>query len=304
MERVGFLGLGNLGSAIAGHLAEVGVPLVVWNRTVAKAEPLREKGAEVAASPRELAERCDYVITCLADGAAIEAVLMGADGLLAAASRPRAVIETSTISAADSSRLAALCEARDVAMLRSPVSGGVVLAERGALSILVSGDEALLEACRPILEKVGPTITYVGPGEQARHLKLVVNLMVLVTAQMMAEALALGEKAGLDWAKMLEVLASGAAGSPVVKYKQAMLSARDYRPVFTTRLAEKDMDLILESARQLGVPLPVAALARQFYALASATGKAELDFFSLVLQAEEMAGLRGDGGQRSGVGGS
>jgi 3-hydroxyisobutyrate dehydrogenase-like beta-hydroxyacid dehydrogenase len=291
MERVGLIGLGSLGAAIAGRLVEVGVPLVVWNRTAERAKPLRARGAEVAAAPRALAERCDWVITVLADAAAVEAVLCGAEGVLAAERMPRALIESSTISASASERLVRMCAERGLPTLRAPVSGSVQLATRGALSLLVSGDEALLEACRPLLEKVATTIRYLGPGEEARHLKLVVNLMVAVTAQMMGEALALGEKAGLDWELMLDVLANSAVASPLVKYKQAMLAARDYAPAATTELLEKDLDLILESGRQLGVPLPTAGLARQMYAAASATGKRELDFFSLVLQAEEMAGL-------------
>jgi len=296
MKQVGLIGLGNLGSAIAGRLVEVGVPLVAWNRTASRAEPLRARGVEVAAAPRELAGRCDWLVTVLADAAAVEAVLGGPDGVLAGERLPRALVESSTISASDSARLAKMCAERGLPTLRAPVSGSVQLASRGALSLLVSGDEALLEACRPLLENIATVIRFVGPGEEARHLKLVLNLMVAVTAQMMGEALALGEKAGLDWARMLDVVANSAVGSPLVRYKQAMLTARDYAPAATTRLIEKDLDLILDSGRELGVPLPMAALARQMYAAASATGKGELDFFSLVLQAEEMAGLRGPAG--------
>jgi 3-hydroxyisobutyrate dehydrogenase len=296
MEGVGLIGLGNLGSAIAGRLLDVSVPLVVWNRTAERAEPLRARGCEVAAAPREVAEGCDWVMTVLADAAAVEAVLSGPDGVLAARRLPRALIESSTISASDSARLAKMCAERGLPSLRAPVSGSVQLASRGAVSLLVSGDEALLEACQPLLEHVATVIRYAGPGEEARHLKLVLNLMVAVTAQMMGEALALGEKAGLDWERMLDAVANSAVGSPLVKYKQAMLAARDYAPAATTRLIEKDLDLILDSGRQLGVALPMAALARQMYAAASATGKGELDFFSLVLQAEELAGLRGEAG--------
>lgn len=290
-QRVGLIGLGNLGSAIARHLLDVGCALTVYNRTASKADGLRVRGAVVAPSPRALAETCEQVITVVADDAALEAVLLGEDGVLAAARPARVLIDASTIGPVTSARLARAAEARGVTLIRAPVSGSITVAARGALSIMVSGDEAAYRECRRLLEAIGSTVTYLGPGEEARYMKLVLNLMVGVTAQAMAEALALGRKAGLDWRRMLEVIGSSAVGSPLVKYKQGPLAERDFRPFFTVRLMEKDFDLILDSARKLKVPLAMTALVRHLYTAAAATGRAEQDCFSLVLLEEELAGL-------------
>lgn len=297
-QRVGLIGLGNLGSAIAGHLLEVGYSLTVYNRTASKTEGLRMQGAEVAPSPRALAESCEQVITVVAGDGALEAVMLGGDGALAAAGPIRMVIDLSTIGPSTSARLARAAEATGVTLIRAPVSGSITLAARGALTIMVSGDEAAYRECRRLLEAVGSRVIYLGSGEESRYMKLVLNLMVGVTAQAMAEALALGRKAGLDWRGMMEVIGSSAVSSPLVKYKQDPLTERDFRPSFTVRLMEKDFDLILATARELKVPLAMAALVRHLYAAAAATGRAEQDYFSLVLLEEELAGLDVSGPNR------
>ena len=291
MGRVGFVGIGIMGSRMAARLLAAGHEVTVWNRTPEKAAKLVESGASLAATPALAAEGKDICFTNMADGAALKVVCLGHDGILKAAMLPALLVDMGTVGPAESAEIAAAAAAQGVGYLRSPVSGSTVLAEAGKLTILASGEQATYDAADPYLAELGEVRYYVGSGEAARFLKLVLNMMVSTQVQILAEGVVLGEKAGLDWDKMLEVISNSVVASPLVKYKAGPLAARNYNPAFLLGLMIKDLDLALATAAEVGVELPITKAVRQFYLQAAGAGLAEKDFSAVTLELEKMAGL-------------
>ena len=285
---VGLIGLGNMGTAIAERLLDAGYPLVVNNRTPEKADALAAVGARVAATPEELVGQVDVVLTSLANDAAFEEVA----GRVIAAARPGTVlVDMSTVSPEVSARVAALAEIASVRYLRAPVSGNPAVVRAGNLSFIVSGARETLDDVEPVIEAIGPTIHHVGEGEQARIVKLAINLMIAVLAQVISEALVLGEAAGVSRAALLEVMGSSAAGAPFVKYKTEPLLRDDFSATFTTALMEKDIDLVLDAARDAGVELPLAREMKTHLRAAIDAGYADDDFIALFLHLRSASGL-------------
>ena len=275
---VGLIGLGNMGTAIAERLLEGGYELVVSNRTPGKAGALEARGATVVDTAEELSARADVVLTSLADDAAFEAV---ATRVVDAARPGTALVDVSTISPESSARVAERAEERSIPYLRAPVSGNPSVVRAGNLSFMVSGDRHTLDEVEPVLLAIGPTIHHVGEGEQARIVKLAINLVIGVLAEAMSEALVLGESAGVSRAALLEVMGSSAAGAPFVKYKTDALVRDDYSATFTTALMEKDVDLILDAAEGAGVELPVARQLKTLLHAAIEAGYGDDDFMAL-----------------------
>lgn len=285
---VGLIGLGNMGTAIAERLLDAGYQLVVNNRTLEKAEALGARGAVVATTLGDLVEQVDVVLTSLADDEAFEAV---AAGVIAAARPGTVLVDVSTVSPAASARVASLAEVASVAYLRAPVSGNPSVVRAGNLSFIVSGARETLDEVEPVIRAIGPTIHHVGDGEQARIVKLAINLMIAVLAQVMSEALVLGEAAGVSRAALLEVMGSSAAGAPFVKYKSEPLLRDDFSATFTTALMEKDIDLVLDAADEAGVELPLAREMRGHLRAAIEAGYADDDFIALFLHLRSVSGL-------------
>ncbi len=285
---VGLIGLGNMGTAIAERLLDAGYPLVVNNRTPAKAEALAALGAEVVTTPEELVERVDVVLTSLANDAAFEEV---AGRVIAAASPGTVLVDMSTVSPDVSARVASLAETASVGYMRAPVSGNPSVVRAGNLTFIVSGARETLEDVEPVIGAIGPTIHHVGDGEQARTVKLAINLMIAVLAQVMSEALVLGETAGVSRAALLDVMGSSAAGAPFVKYKTEALLRDDFSATFTTELMEKDIDLVLDAARDAGVELPLAMEMKMHLRAAIDAGYADDDFIVLFQHLRSASGL-------------
>lgn len=278
---MGLIGVGNMGTAIAERLLDAGFPLVVYNRTPQKAEPLVARGADVAGDTADLAAQVDVVLTSLPDDAALESVARE----VAAAARPGTVlVDVSTVSPAVSERVAHLAEAASLGYLRAPVSGNPTVVRAGNLSFIVSGPRKTLDRVEPVLRAVGSTVHYIGDGEQARIVKLAINLMIAGLAELISEALVLGEAAGVARADLLEVMATSAVGAPLVKYKTEPLLNDDFSATFTTALMEKDIDLILDAADENGVELPVAREMKALLRATSEAGYADNDFIALFLR--------------------
>jgi len=286
------IGLGNMGTAFAERVLAAGFELAVYNRTPEKANALAARGAEVAASAADLAGRVDVVITSLSDDEALESVAETVVG----AARPRTIlVDTSTVSPGVSSRVAALAEGASIEYLRAPVSGNPGVVRAGNLSFIVSGARETLDRAEPVLLAIGPTIHHVGDGEQARIVKLAVNLMIGGLAELMSEALVLGEASGVSREVLLEVMGSSAAGAPFVKYKTEPLLRDDFSATFTTALMEKDVDLVLGVADASGVELPVAREMKSVLRAAIDAGYGDDDFMALYLYlrgAAKKAGVR------------
>jgi 3-hydroxyisobutyrate dehydrogenase-like beta-hydroxyacid dehydrogenase len=295
---VGLIGLGNMGTAVAERLLDAGYPLVVSNRTPGKTEALAAKGAVVASSAAELAGEVDVVITSLADDEAFEAV---AGSVLPAARPGTVLVDLSTVSPAVSARVAAHADEASVPYLRAPVSGNPTVVRAGNLSFIVSGPRETLDEVEPVLRAIGPTVNHVGEGEQARVVKLALNLMIAVLAQSISEALVLGESAGVSREALLEVMGSSAVGAPFVKYKTEPLLRDDFSATFTTALMEKDIDLVLDVAGEAGVELPLATEMKGHLRAAAEAGYADHDFIALFLHLRNASGLDENGARASSV---
>jgi 3-hydroxyisobutyrate dehydrogenase-like beta-hydroxyacid dehydrogenase len=277
---VGLIGLGNMGTAFAERLLDGDYELVVYNRTPEKAGPLVARGAAQAETAADLAGRVDVVLTSLADDEALEAVA----ATVVAAARPGTVlVDMSTVSPAASARVAALAADASVNYLRAPVSGNPTVVRAGNLSLIVSGARETFERVEPVIRTIGPTVHHVGDGEQARIVKLAINLMIAGLAELMSEALVLGEAAGVSRADLLEVAGSSAAGAPFVKYKTEPLLRDDFSATFTTALMEKDVDLVLDAADEAGVRLPMAREMKALLRAAIDAGYGDDDFMALYL---------------------
>jgi 3-hydroxyisobutyrate dehydrogenase-like beta-hydroxyacid dehydrogenase len=285
---VGLIGLGNMGAPIAERILEGGYPVVVYNRTADKARSLEERGAAVADSPSEVARRAHVLLTSLSDDRALEEV---AEQALAGARPGTIFVDVSTVSPAASARVASLAEAAGVEYLRAPVSGNPAVVRAGNLMFIVSGPRSALERAEPVLRAIGPTIHDVGEAEEARVVKLAINLMIAGLAQLMSEALVLGEAAGVERATLLEVMGTSAAGAPFVKYKTEPLLRDDFSATFTTALMEKDVDLILDVAAESRVDLPLGRLMKELLRAAMDGGYADDDFMALFLQLRQASGL-------------
>ncbi|TGE01315.1 NAD(P)-dependent oxidoreductase [Methylobacterium nonmethylotrophicum] len=287
----GWIGLGKLGAPMAGHLARhlaaAGHPLLALDRDPARIAAV--PGAEAADLDRIAA--CQIVITSLPDDAALRAVALGPDGLIARMAEGSVLVETSTVSPETSAEIRGAAEARGVLSLAAPVSGSTATAEAAALTLFCSGPEAALERARPLLATFARTIHNVGTAEEARYLKLAINHFVGSTAQIAAEALTLARKGGVAWETMLAVLGSSVAASPLVAYKLDPLRRRDFTPAFSVAQMLKDMSLAVAAGEATGVAMPVAALVRDLYAAQGRTDLRDLDFFAALLAAERKAGL-------------
>ena len=285
---MGLIGLGNMGTAFAERLLDAGYPLVVSNRTPERAEALTARGATVASSPARLAEQVDVILTSLADDEAFESVATAA----IAAARPGSVLaDLSTVSPAVSARVAARAEATSVGYVRAPVSGNPTVVRAGNLSFIVSGADDDIDAVEPIILAIGPTVHRVGDGEQARIVKLAINLMIAGLAQLMSEALVLGEVADVPRAALLEVMGSSVVGAPFVKYKTEPLVRDDFSATFTTALMEKDIDLALAAADEAGIELPLTREMKTHLRAAIDAGYADDDFIVLFQHLRSASGL-------------
>ena len=277
-QLVGLIGLGNMGAAVGERLLAAGHDLVVHNRSREKTETLASRGAVVAETPADLAAAADVVFTSLSDDAALEAVA----GAVAGAARPGAVlVDLSTVSPTASARVAVLADRASLAYLRAPVSGNPAVVRAGNVSFIVSGPREALEQVEPLLRAIGRAVIFVGEGEQARVVKLAINLVIGGLAQLMAEALVLGEASGVSRAALLETMGESAAGAPFVKYKTEPLLRDDYSATFTTRLMDKDLDLVLGAAEDAGVRLPLTEEIKGLVRSAIDAGYGDDDFMAL-----------------------
>ncbi|WP_248960151.1 NAD(P)-dependent oxidoreductase [Sphaerisporangium perillae] len=289
--RVGWIGTGRMGVAMAGRLAKAGVDLTAWNRTISKAEPLQEHGASVCRSIADLRDK-DVVFTMVSTSADLEHVLLGEGGLLADGGRqPGIVVDCSTVSTESSAAMRQACEDRGVGFLAAPVSGNGKVARAGGLSLVVSGRREIYDRVAHLLGHIGKSATYVGEGETARLVKIAHNLMLGVVTQSLAEITVLVEKGGVSRHAFLEFLNDSVMGSTFTRYKSPAFVNLDYTPTFTPVLLRKDFDLGLAAARRLDVPMPLAAITAQLVQAAVGSGRVDEDFAILLDLQAAVSGL-------------
>jgi 3-hydroxyisobutyrate dehydrogenase-like beta-hydroxyacid dehydrogenase len=288
---IAFIGVGKIGLPIAVRLAKAGYRVTAFDQNAARLDEARAQGINAAASAVEAARDHGVIISSLPDDRALQEAMLASNGLIEAMAPGSILIETSTVGVDASSAVAAAASARDIAYLRTPISGNASIAHTGALTCFVSGPRDAFDRVTPLLASFTRAQTYLGSAEEARYAKLAVNLMIAVSAAMMAESLALARKGGIAWPDILKVLDDSAVASPMVKYKTAPLLARDFAPTFSCRQMAKDLDLILGAGHAVGVPLQLAAQVRETYSQLIAQGDAEADFIATVRQLERSAGL-------------
>lgn len=291
--RVAFIGLGSMGAGMAARLVESGYPVVVYNRTRSKAESLAELGAGVAASPAEAASAADVVLTSLSDEAAVSAVLLGSDGALAALPRGGYAIDLSTVPPAFARRVSAEAAAIGCHALDACVYGAPWHARTGELRVLVGAEsEADFQAVEGILRTIGKEVSYMGPSGMGAMTKLVVNMLMGVQMPALAEAIVLGERAGLSREALLGLIAGSGYASPVMSFRCDLMRRRAFaNPAFRLSLMRKDMKLAMAEAQDLGVPLPVAESAYTMLTAAQQQGLGDLDVGAVLAFQERLAGL-------------
>jgi len=290
--RIGWIGLGKMGMPMSQNLVKAGYGLVGYDIDKDLAERMKELGAAFADSAQGVAEKCDVVFSMIPDDRVLEEVFLVPRGVLQGARQGTVLIDMSTVSPDVSSRVGEQVDKAGLSYLRAPVSGSTDAAKAASLTILVSGPREAYERCRPVFECMGKKIFYVGGKDEARYLKLLINMMVGITSAMTAEALAFGKKGGLQWEQMVDMINGSVVASPLIGFKVQLLKDRQYPPMFTVSQMSKDFDLALNAGRSLDVPMPLTALVRQLYGMMKAQGKGELDYFGLAALLEDMAGMK------------
>lgn len=290
--RIGFIGLGIMGRPMCKNLIGAGFPLTVWNRSQPGIDTVVGDGAAAAGSPREVAERSDVIITMVTDSPDVRQVILGEQGIIHGVKRAAVVIDMSTISPSVTREIASALKMKGVSLLDAPVSGGERGAKEGTLSIMIGGEEAVFERCRPIFAAMGKVIVYVGPTGAGQIVKLCNQVAGAIHLQAMCEALILAARAGVDPARMLEAISAGAAGSWMLSNLAPRLLQGDLNPGFMVKLQQKDLRLIMEASDELHLPLPATALVSQLFRAVEADGNGDLGTQALITTMEKLAGIR------------
>ncbi len=290
MKRVGFIGLGIMGSRMSMNILKAGFPLTVWNRTSSKMRPLVEAGASAASSPKEVAERSDVIIDIVTDSPDVEEVILGPEGVIHGARPGSIVVDMSTISPMVTRRIASELSKRGVRMLDAPVSGGDVGARDGTLSIMVGGDEDAFQECLPILRAMGRTIIYVGDHGMGQMVKLCNQILVGINMLGVAEALMFASRAGVNLEKAFSAVSGGAGSSWQLTHNGAKLLRGDLEPGFKVSHYLKDLRLIMEASAEMRLPLLGASLVYQMFRALDAEGLGEKGTQAIIRVVERLAG--------------
>jgi 3-hydroxyisobutyrate dehydrogenase-like beta-hydroxyacid dehydrogenase len=289
--RVGFIGLGIMGSRQAANLVRAGHELRVFNRTRETAEGwAAEHAAEVADSPRAAAEGADAVITMVVDGPQVEAMLLGEDGAVAGAPEGTLFIDCSTIAPQHARRLGATLRERGHGFVDAPVTGSAPKAQDGTLTIMCGGAPGDMDRARPLLEAMGKVIVYAGEVGQGQAVKVISNSVTAVNCATLAQALVVGRRAGVDLDSLVEVMGAGSANSTMLQLKGRPMLEHDFTPLFKLEHMLKDVGLCLDEARAAGAPFPFAALARELYSAGVGRGLGEQDFAAVLRVLEDLGG--------------
>ncbi|WP_329612116.1 NAD(P)-dependent oxidoreductase [Streptomyces brevispora] len=289
--RIGWIGTGRMGFQLAARLLDAGHDVAVHNRTRAKAEPLAERGAAIVDRPADLADR-DVVFTMVSASPALEAVTTGPGGVLTSPdTAPGVLVDHSTVSTRMSALIRTAAAERGTDFLAAPVSGNPQVVTAGKLTVAVSGSRTVFDQVESLLALLGHGVTYVGEDEVARLVKIAHNVFLGVLTQSLAEITVLAEKGGVSRAALLEFLNGSVLGSAFTRYKSPALVNLDFTPTFTMPLLRKDFDLGLSAARELEVPMPLAAATAQLVASAIGAGHVEEDFAVLILEQARNSGI-------------
>jgi 3-hydroxyisobutyrate dehydrogenase/2-hydroxy-3-oxopropionate reductase len=292
MARLGFLGLGLMGYPMARNLLRAGHEVALWSHTAAKADKLAEEaGGRAMESPKQVAEAADVVFLCVGDTEMATEVILGLGGVIEGARPGTAVADASTISPKQSRKIGKALKARGVDFLDAPCTGSTPGAQGGTLTFMVGGDPAVFEKVKPLLEPMGKRIYYCGKAGLGLQAKLTQNLILCNIMAAFNEGMVLAVKGGMDPQLMLEILDNSAAKSGLISYKAPFVLRRDFRANFSTKWMHKDIGLMLESGKDLGVPLLLTGLTQQLFQTAIAAGHGDEDFCSTISVLEQLVGI-------------
>lgn len=291
-RRIGFVGLGTMGQVIARRLLAAGYPMTVWNRTATAGEALVKDGAKWGQSPKDVAAASDVVFSMVTDGAASEAVICGPGGLLEGAHPGLIIIDSASIAPEASQAIARQVEAKGIAMLDAPVSGGPKVAAEGRLGIMVGGPKPAFDACEPILKQLGTMVLYTGANGNGTTLKLIANLVMGVAIQASAEALVLAAKVGIDPQVVIDITSlpgTGPQTGAMATRGPRMIRHDFFPPHFSAANMDKDLTGVIRLAEQFGVSLPTASAAREIVRAVKSQGNGHIDSSAVVTVLEAMA---------------
>lgn len=288
-HKLGWIGIGRMGYAMAERLAKAGCDITVWNRTRAKAEPLAKSGAKVADKLTDLAG-CDIVFTMVSTGKDVKEVLFGPNGVMSAGGKPKIIVDSTSISLEESAEIRAKLGEKGIQLLAAPVSGNAKVIKAGKLTVVASGPQGAFDAVSPYLEAIGRGVSYVGDGELSRIAKICHNVMLGVVIQNLCEITVLAEKTGMKRHAFLNFLNKSVMGSMFTAYKTPALSNLDFHVTFTPELLRKDIDLGLAAGRNYGVPMPTTSVTRDMVQTLIGHGY-DQDFSQLLLLQAKASGI-------------
>jgi 3-hydroxyisobutyrate dehydrogenase-like beta-hydroxyacid dehydrogenase len=291
MANLGFIGLGVMGGNMVERLLSKGHSVVGYNRTRSKAQPLIDKGMKWARSPQEAATAADIVLAMVTNSAALDEIANGTDGLLSGMSANKVFVDMSTVSPDVSRALAAKIREKGADMVDAPVSGSVITLQQGKLSLMVGGRKETFDRVKPVLEDIGPKVTYVGTNGLAVAMKIATNLSLAVQMLAFSEGVLLAEKSGISRQTAVEVLTHSVIASPMVQYRGPFVLDMPQEAWFNVNMMQKDMLLALEMGRHLNVPLPTTAVTNEFLTAARSLGYVERDFAVIFNVLAEMSGI-------------
>jgi 3-hydroxyisobutyrate dehydrogenase len=289
-HKLGWIGIGRMGYAMAERLAKAGCDITVWNRTRAKAEPLAKSGAKIADSLADLAA-CDIVFTMVSTGKDVKEVLFGANGVTSKGKAPKIVVDSTSISLDESAEIRGKLNKLGVKLLAAPVSGNAKVIKAGKLTVVASGPKDAFDAVSPYLATIGQGVSYVGDGELSRIAKICHNVMLGVVIQNLCEITVLAERAGMKRHAFLDFLNKSVMGSMFTRYKTPALVNLDFHVTFTPELLRKDIDLGLTAGREFGVPMPLTSITRDMVQTLIGNGYADKDFSALLLLQAKASGI-------------
>jgi 3-hydroxyisobutyrate dehydrogenase-like beta-hydroxyacid dehydrogenase len=292
MANLGYVGLGVMGGEMVSRLLDKGHTVTGYNRTRAKAERLIKKGMNWAETPAVACAAADFTFSMVSNEKALGAVMEGPDGMLSAARPGKTFIDMSTVSAGYSRALAEKVRAHGADLIDAPVSGSLVTIKEGKLSVMVGGLRETFDRVKPILEDIGPKVTYVGGNGLALSMKIATNLSLTVQMMAFCEGVLLAEKSGISREVAVEVLTNSAIASPMIKYRGPFVLGMPEEPLFEVNMMQKDMLLALDMGRALDVPLPTAAVSNEFLTAARGMGLAKHDFAVVFEVLARMSGLK------------
>ncbi len=288
-HKLGWIGIGRMGYAMAQRLADAGCDIAVWNRTKEKAEPLKKHEAKVVDTLPDLAA-CDIVFTMVSTGKDVKEVLFGDAGVLSKGKKPKIVVDSTSISLEESAEIRAKLAKEGVKFLSAPVSGNAKVIKAGKLTVVASGPKDAFDAIAPYLEAIGQGVSYVGDGELSRIAKICHNVMLGVVIQNLCEITILAEKAGMQRHAFLDFLNKSVMGSMFTRYKTPALANLDFHVTFTPELLRKDLDLGLSAGREFGVPMPLTSITRDMVQTLIGHGY-DQDFSQLLLLQAKASGI-------------